>query len=116
VLFGQIDEFLRVIWIDEVSGPPPDSVASADGFICGVAGVAEMNAEKIARTRRSVAFIGMWHTHPGGKPRPSPVDRSAMRELLGSPNFHGRHFLMLIVGGSASSPNIAGSLFDRHDR
>ena len=35
VLFGEVDEFLKVIWIDEVSGPPPDSVASPAGFLCG---------------------------------------------------------------------------------
>ena len=32
ILFGEADEFLKVIWIDEASGPPPDSSASEAGF------------------------------------------------------------------------------------
>jgi integrative and conjugative element protein (TIGR02256 family) len=115
ILFGQIDDFLKVIWITVASGPPPDSIASESGFVCGTRGVASMNAELIARTRGAVSFIGMWHTHPGSAPKPSPTDRSAMRELLGSPDFRGRQLLMLIVGGYAPAPNIAGSLFKRDE-
>jgi integrative and conjugative element protein (TIGR02256 family) len=100
LLFGQIDDFLKIIWIDEVSGPPPDSLASSAGFVCGVAGTSELNAEKSARTRGSVRFIGMWHTHPYGRPRPSCTDLRAMSELWKLPYFTARHFLMLIVGGS----------------
>jgi proteasome lid subunit RPN8/RPN11 len=78
VLFGHTDEFLKIVWVDEISGPPADSTQSAAEFVCGTAGVAEMNTEKITRTRKSVAFVGMWHTHPGGIPLPSDTDRGAM--------------------------------------
>jgi len=115
VLFGQIDDFLKVIWITAASGPPSDSKASKADFICGTRGVAAMAAELDARCRGSASFIGMWHTHPGSVPMPSPTDRGAMVKLLGSPEFGGRQFLMLIVGGYATSPVIAGSLFKRDE-
>lgn len=116
ILFGQIDAFLRIVWIDEASGPPPDSAASPKGFVCGTAGVAEMNAEKISRNSNSVAFVGMWHTHPEGLPIPSPTDLRAMRELLrdGS-SYEGRNFLMLIFGGTPDKPLISAGLYARAD-
>jgi integrative and conjugative element protein (TIGR02256 family) len=116
VLFGQVDEFLKVIWIDEVSGPPPDSLASPAGFICGTAGVQEMHDEKKKRTRGSVSFVGMWHTHPKGLPVPSPTDLGAMKELLqDEQSFLGRRFLMLILGGTSDFPIASASVFERSD-
>jgi integrative and conjugative element protein (TIGR02256 family) len=116
VLFGQVDEFLKVIWIDEVSGPPPDSVASPAGFLCGTAGVEEMHDEKKKRTSGSVTFVGMWHTHPKGLPKPSLTDLRAMEELLQCGNsFLGRRFLMLIIGGTSDFPIASASVFERSD-
>jgi integrative and conjugative element protein (TIGR02256 family) len=114
VLFGQIDEFLKVIWINEVSGPPSDSIASPNCFICGTEGVNEMNVEKNKRTTGTVTFIGMWHTHPQGRPIPSPTDLSAMKTLLGSKkDYLGKSFLMLIFGGTSSIPDVSANLYER---
>lgn len=116
VLFGEADELLKVIWIDEVSGPPPDSVASSQGFLCGTAGVAAMNEEKITRTQGSVSFVGMWHTHPHALPIPSRTDLGAMKELLGQDAcFLGRRFLMMIVGGTSKRPAVSATVFQRSD-
>lgn len=114
VLFGQIDEFLKVVWVNEVSGPPSDSIASPSCFICGTEGVIEMNDEKNIRTLGAVTFVGMWHTHPQGKPIPSPTDLSAMKILLGSnKDYLGRNFLMIIFGGSSSIPDVSANLYER---
>jgi proteasome lid subunit RPN8/RPN11 len=113
LLFGQIDEFLKVVWVNEVSGPPPDSVASPLRFVCGVQGTAELNAEKAARTRDAVRFVGMWHTHPEGPTRPSFTDLRAMSKLWSLPGFSARHFLMLIVGGPQGALEFEGHLFGR---
>ncbi len=116
VLFGEVDELLKVIWIDEVSGPPNDSVASPQGFICGTAGLAEMNAEKTKRSRGSVSFVGMWHTHPQGLPIPSTTDLNAMYQLLGQDSgYVGRRFLMMIVGGTMRTPLVTATVFQRSD-
>lgn len=115
ILFGHTDEFLKIIWVDEISGPPPDSIQSAAAFICGTAGVSEMNAEKIKRTRKSVAFVGMWHTHPGGMPLPSRTDYSTMANLLTGDEFQAKRFLMMIIGADSSRPLISGAVFERAD-
>ncbi|MDH6257502.1 ThiF family adenylyltransferase [Bradyrhizobium sp. BR13661] len=115
ILFGHADEFLKILWVDEISGPPPDSLQSPTAFVCGTAGVSEMNAEKTKRTRKSVAFVGMWHTHPGGIPLPSDTDYSAMANLLTSEEFQAKRFLMIIVGADSSRPLISGTVFERAD-
>ncbi|SNT53067.1 JAB domain-containing protein [Tardiphaga sp. OK246] len=115
ILFGHTDEFLKIIWIDEISGPPPDSIQSATAFVCGTAGVSEMNAEKTKRTRKSVAFVGMWHTHPGGMPLPSDTDYGAMAKLLSGDEFQAKRFLMVIIGADSSRPIISGTVFERAD-
>lgn len=115
VLFGQFDDFLKVIWVTAASGPPPDSTADRNGFVCGTRGVAQMNEEFVARSLGSVSFVGMWHTHPRNAPDPSPIDRDAMARLFGSPDFQGRHFLMLIIGGSSNAPLIAVNVFNRDE-
>lgn len=116
LLFGEVDELLKVVWIDEVSGPPGDSRASSQLFLCGTAGVADMNAEKLRRTSGSVSFLGMWHTHPRSLPIPSKTDLGAMKDLLGDgANFDGRRFLMMIVGGTSKAPIISATVFQRSD-
>ena len=115
ILFGHTDEFLKIIWVDEISGPPPDSIQSAAEFVCGTGGLAEMNAEKIKRTRKSVAFVGMWHTHPGGMPLPSETDYGAMAKLLTGDQFQAKRFLMMIIGADSSLPIISGTVFERAD-
>jgi len=115
VLFGQLDEFLKVIWVSAASGPPPDSTATSNGFICGTHGVERMNQAFVSQSRNSVSFIGMWHSHPGGAPDPSPIDHGAMEYLFEGPNFQGHHFLMLIIGGTPKEPLIAGTLYDRDE-
>lgn len=116
LLFGQVDEFLKVVWIDEVSGPPPDSEASPEGFVCGTQGLVEMHQEKLSRTSSSVTFVGMWHTHPKALPIPSRTDLGAMVQLLADKEtFQGRFFLMLIVGGTSKRPIISVGLFARGD-
>lgn len=113
-IFGEVDEQLKIIWVDEVSGPPPDSAASPTGFVCGTAGVSALNVEKSSRTRGSVAFVGMWHTHPVSVPLPSDTDQSAMDALLTDGSFLGRQFLMLIVGQTATrAPLVAAHVYER---
>jgi proteasome lid subunit RPN8/RPN11 len=115
ILFGHVDPFLKIIWVDEVSGPPPDSLQSPFAFVCGTEGVAGLNAEKEKRTRKSVSFVGMWHTHPGGIPWPSETDYGAMATLLTSDKFQAKRFLMVIIGADSSRPIISGTVFERAD-
>jgi predicted acylesterase/phospholipase RssA/molybdopterin/thiamine biosynthesis adenylyltransferase/proteasome lid subunit RPN8/RPN11 len=102
VLFGQRDPAAGVLWVDEASGPPPDSVASREEFICGTQGVAELNAEKRRRTRASTSFVGMWHTHPGGRALPSERDVASMSRLV---SFNPLPELLMLINGGERNGN-----------
>jgi integrative and conjugative element protein (TIGR02256 family) len=113
-LFGERDDAAGVIWVSELSGPPPDSEASAEKFVCGVEGTARMNAEKRDRTRRSVQYLGMWHTHPTAEPLPSPTDWLGMRRLVRAAGGGGRS-LMLIIGRPHDTPTLGTYVFRAAD-
>ncbi|MBI5861036.1 MAG: ThiF family adenylyltransferase [Rhodocyclales bacterium] len=102
LIFGEIDDAHRVIWVDSVSGPPPDSTASETQFLCGTAGTKEFNAFKVAASGKSSRFIGIWHTHPISRGRPSQDDLHAMLALLHFQEFPPRQVVMLIVGYAAT--------------
>jgi len=99
MLLGQTDDATRVVWVDVATGPPPDSVLSADYFQHGTAGVEELRAIHRTATARSSDFVGYWHIHPDGPAAPSPTDRHGMSTLVDLvPGC--RRALMLILGGS----------------
>ena len=51
----------------------------------------------------TVTYIGMWHSHPGGRPRPSPRDRRAMAEQA----VEAPHRTYVIAGGDPAAPYFA---------
>ena len=114
LIFGERDDAARVMWVSEVSGPPPDSTASAEGFVCGVEGTATMNEERSRRSRGSIHYLGMWHTHPDGLPLSSPTDWVAMRRLVAAAGGASR-CLMLIIGGPLTSPILGTYVFRAAD-
>lgn len=113
VLLGQRDLATGVLWVDEASGPPPDSLANRDEFICGIAGIADLNDEKRARTRRSTRFVGMWHTHPGARALPSSRDVSSMSRLVTLEPLPEQ--LMLIIGDQGTEPELGAYVFARDE-
>jgi integrative and conjugative element protein (TIGR02256 family) len=98
-LLGQIDSASRVAWIDEVSGPPPDSRLSTTHFEHGLEGVRGWIAARQAATARVSAFVGMWHTHPFNAAAPSPTDDQGMRQLMTQVDRVPSKAVLLIVGG-----------------
>ncbi len=117
LLFGERDEASRLIWISEVLGPPPDSDASPYYFICGTEGVAEANEEKRTRTRGSVQYVGMWHTHPGSLPIPSSTDVDGMARLLTLSHPSSPKPLLMIIGISPTTrlAQVGAYLFKQND-
>ena len=99
ILFGQVDDACRCIWIDDVAGPPSDSLLSAVHFDHGVEGVEDLINHHRDRSGRLTAFVGMWHSHPYGKAEPSPTDRFAMRSLVTPLEKSPNRALIVIVGG-----------------
>lgn len=116
VLFGERDDASRVLWVDDATGPPPDSTRSPEEFICGVEGVQEANAAKDEESGGSVRFVGMWHTHPDSEAFPSPRDVRGMKRILTESELSPKKALLLIVGGTGSDEvpeHLGASVFER---
>jgi hypothetical protein len=99
----------KTIWINAVTGPPPDSEATLHGFVCGIGGVREVNAQKRESSGNSVSFLGHWHTHPNGPALPSSKDESAMQVLANNLESPCPRSMILIVGGT--KPNYDMNVF-----
>ncbi|MEW6533989.1 MAG: patatin-like phospholipase family protein [Candidatus Auribacterota bacterium] len=115
VLFGEIDDTLKVIWISNILGPPPDSISAKSQFICGIEGVKEFHTLKEKESRGSIRYIGMWHTHPSSSSQPSPIDLAGMCTLLNETGSMNSKQLLLIVGRSNSNPQFGAFLFDKKE-
>lgn len=115
VLFGERDDAAGVIWVDEATIPPPDSVESPELFLCGTAGIATLVADKTARTSRSLGFLGAWHTHPNQSSEFSFRDLQGMLELLDASESAVARGIILIVGWAAMNPDLAAYVFERED-
>ena len=50
---------------------------------------------------RTIAYVGDWHTHPRGSPRPSPQDKKTMASIAKDPDFRTPNPLSLIVSRPA---------------
>ena len=113
LVFGELNEAARVLWVTEAEGPPPDSHGSENHFTCGILGMEEAADEKRRRFRGSVACIGSWHTHPASSPHPSDVDIGAVLQLLGDVESQRRTCLLLILAGNPESPELGAYAFRR---
>jgi integrative and conjugative element protein (TIGR02256 family) len=113
LLFGKRDDALRIIWIDDAIGPPPDSICRPDKFICGIKGTQEAHSRRKQRSRGSTEFVGMWHTHPQDAPFPSETDLSGMAQLLTTGEKPPLRSLLLIVGWAGKEVVLGTSVFGR---
>ena len=114
VLYGERDDALRIVWVSDVLGPPPDSEASTGGFVCGTEGVDDATMKLRKRSRDSSRPIGMWHTHPGGDPVPSPTDFEGMDAIIHGTDRSLPKQLLIIVGGTESQYRIGAYLYNRY--
>jgi integrative and conjugative element protein (TIGR02256 family) len=113
LLWGEWDEATRIIWVTGASGPPPDSKHSAKHFVCGVIGTKEEHETRIRLSRRSVGYIGMWHTHPTSRPLPSETDFAGMHDILTAGELPPRKNLLLIFGKESGHDAVGAFLFRR---
>ena len=72
LLFGELDETLGIAWVTNVSGPPQDSDFSAEHFVCGTRGTADLCKDYTHRTRGIVHYVGTWHSHLSALQGPAP--------------------------------------------
>ena len=86
-----------------MSGPPTDSVFSAEQFVCGTEGIRELCDGYQRRTHGVVGYVGTWHSHPVSPALPSDEDYAGIGRIFAQAPGEGSHQLMVIVG-NASTP------------
>lgn len=115
LLFGERDDAIGVIWVDETTGPPPDSKETPELFLCGTEGLATLDASKRKRTSGTLSFLGMWHTHPHQSSNFSSRDLRGMHELLEASASPAAIGTILIIGSAATSPELGAYVFEREE-
>jgi len=98
LIFGQRDEAAGVVWVEHLTGPPPDSHQTPAEFVCGTAGVAELCETNTRLGRGSLEFLGMWHTHPEQSSDPSRRDLLGIAQLSAAAPSPLAQGLILIIG------------------
>ena len=113
-IYGERNDAAKIIWVTEVSGPPPGSKASPTEFVCGFKGVGTASKAKSRSTRGSIRFVGMWHTHPNGSPKPSYTDYKTMCDIVSDRTVPCPRSLLLVIGtGPQDAFHVTASLFSR---
>ena len=114
VLWGLWDDAVRVIWIFDLSGPPPDSLHNPGHFVCGVEGTGEEHQRRFKNSHGACGFIGFWHTHPDMESVQSGTDIRGMAELVAKMGQNQKRALMLIFGRTAGQPTAGIYVYESH--
>ena len=116
LLFGEFDETLGIAWVTNVSGPPRDSDFSAEHFICGTHGTADLCEDYERRTSGIVHYVGTWHSHPVSQAKPSSTDYIGIGAIFAAAPDAGAHQLMVIVGHATDQqPQLGAYAFEKRD-
>ena len=113
LVFGELNEAARVLWVTDVEEPPSDSHASEEHFTCGIEGMKELTEKKSQMSRKSVDYIGSWHTHPTSGPNPSNIDIETVKKNLSQPETKQKMFLLLILSGNPDDPFLGVHVFKK---
>jgi integrative and conjugative element protein (TIGR02256 family) len=82
-LFGFDDEATDDVVIVGAGGPGPRAKHRRRLFIPDRSAVGRAIARVHEASTGRYAFLGSWHTHPLGRPRPSPTDVTTARDVAG---------------------------------
>lgn len=105
ILLGLVDDPSRVIWVTSATGPTPGSQQSHSHVKIAAEGVRELITAVEDQSSGRIRFLGMWHTHPHGRPSQSPTDEQTMHELLTNASHPLLRTLLVIVGGEGEKWN-----------
>jgi integrative and conjugative element protein (TIGR02256 family) len=114
--WGEWDDATDIIWVSGFSGPPGDSTHSEDLFVRGVAGTKKEHESRTKITRRSVGYVGEWHTHPVSRPLPSLTDLEGIHQNLSVGGLPPRKTILMIIGKQSGVDSIGAYVFRRSQR
>lgn len=107
-----VEENTRAV-VTALSSPPTDSQSGPAWFQRGILGLEHLLFSMWRRKERRY-YIGEWHYHPTGHPRPSATDIEQMKQIANSEHYHSHTPIMMILGrGSNDGPNVGAWVFSR---
>ena len=101
ILAGRYSERHDCAVVTEVTGPPPDSRSGPTWFKRGVRGLQQL-IERLWRLDRSF-YLGEWHYHPYGSPRPSTTDIKQMSLISANDSYSCPEPILVILGGDPNA-------------
>lgn len=111
LIFGEWNDLNKVLYVDDVSGPPKDSKSSKNFFECGIEGTKEYNEAIKKKYRNSSYFVGLWHSHPFGNKNFSSTDKVSMKVVV--TKLSPPKSLLLIVAYNNKKINLGGYVFNK---
>ncbi len=115
LLFGDISEEHKTIWIDFACGPPEDTKFYEGKLKLGITGTKELNHYYSNITGKDCEYIGTWHTHPQSSAIPTKEDDDAIAEAFNFVNISLDSQILLIIGDSAGKPDWQFFIYDKNN-
>lgn len=88
----------RATIVTHVLGPGPGARHAKSRFEPDSAWQEQQIAELYERSGRVTTYLGDWHSHPHGRPRPSPLDHKTARTIATTHSARSPRPLMVIIG------------------
>lgn len=90
--------------VAEIIGPGPAARHATASFLPDHSWQREELARRYAESGRVHAYLGDWHTHPGGTGRASGRDRRTLASIAAAPLARAPRPLLAILAGSPDGP------------
>ena len=97
ILLGHYSTAHDCAVVTEVTKAPADSRSGRTWFIRGIRGL-QTRVDHFW-SRKQEYYLGEWHFHPFGSPRPSPTDIKQIEAIAESEQYHCPEPVLLILGG-----------------
>lgn len=101
IIVGYYTETLDCAVVTDASERPLDSGSGRTWFFRGTADLQRWLDVLWRRSKRRY-YLGEWHYHPGGQPKPSPTDKRQMERIAASASYRCPEPVLLLVGASAN--------------
>lgn len=92
-----------LVEVSHASGPNPDDRRGRHSILWDVD---QANQDRLVHFAEGRHAVGLWHTHPEARPKPSGQDEQTTRQFLDAFSGSMKGFLLVIVGNKGTPPNI----------
>jgi integrative and conjugative element protein (TIGR02256 family) len=103
MMLGYVSPGGSALAVTDIIGPGPNALHRRSRFEPDGAWQQARLVERYAASGRITTYLGDWHSHPGGGPRPSREDVRTARRVARETDSRSRHPLCGILGVSAET-------------